>query len=313
MYDIILSDDTSSWPWQAYFNLPMIPLALMLSRTTLSSSIAPFFLAWPMSRPVSNTLLKYPLDASLSTELPPLFTWPPSPTMFLLVVLPLTKAIYANCLTRLTHYVLSTKARPSAPIVLRGRQRRNGPLRDMVWQIRLGGEPVAAGRAPAVVAGPRADAAVAVQPDDAAAAANANAERDAANANAAENIIHVTTVSLGRLVGGALIIPPIASFTGSLLLRLSHRIPLLRAFLGVRPPLRSIPNWDAQWFPLGMSQDKWNGLGPWMQMLKRIRLSADYLARGSTLWAMADPVWWRNSLGLGLFVVVRALVKCHHI
>lgn len=300
MWDIILSDDTSVWPWQAYLNLPAIPFVLMLSRTSLSSTIGPFFLTLPMSKPLSSALLRYPIDSSLSVDLPPLFTWPPSPTMFILAVLPITKMIYANLLSRLTHYVLRTQPRPPAPVEHIGR-RRNGPLRDLVWQIRFGGPaPAAAG----AIAPRIEEAAPVLNANEQAAVANAEAERDAGNANAAENIIHVTTVSLGRVVGGALIIPPIASFTGSLLLRLSHGFPLLKAFLGVKPPMRALPDWDA-WYHTGLQRLRWHNLGTWMQVLHRMRLQADYFARGSTLWSIADPVWWRNSLGLGLFVVVR--------
>jgi hypothetical protein len=56
---------------------------------------------------------------------------------------------------------------------------------------------------------------------------------------AAENTIRVSGTSLGRLIGGALIIPRIPSLMGSLLFWLSKHSVLLRKFLAVRPPLRA--------------------------------------------------------------------------
>jgi hypothetical protein len=62
------------------------------------------------------------------------------------------------------------------------------------------------------------------------------AERDpeAAAVQAAEQLIEINATSLGRRVGGALLIPVISSMMGSILLRLSKQSYLLRMFLGLR-------------------------------------------------------------------------------
>ncbi|KAI6115000.1 hypothetical protein EV401DRAFT_1978059, partial [Pisolithus croceorrhizus] len=129
---------------------------------------------------------------------------------------------------------------------------------------------------------------------------------------AAENTIRVSGTSLGRLIGGALIIPRISSFMGSLLLRLSKHSEILRKVLAVRPPLR--PGVVPPAIPRTLFNGKtWSEMG----LLKRIGyvgyLGLTVAWRGTMTWAECDPVWWRNSLGLGLFVMAKDCVHLLHL
>ncbi len=55
--------------------------------------------------------------------------------------------------------------------------------------------------------------------------------------------IRVTGASLGRLIGGALLMPSIARMMGSMLLHISHVVPLLRTIIApLPPPLPLLPS-----------------------------------------------------------------------
>lgn len=131
--------------------------------------------------------------------------------------------------------------------------------------------------------------------------ANANAPQPNANPNAnpnpnpngdavalaAADVIHVTGSSLGRLVGGALVLPRISSFMGSLLFRLSTRSTLLRRFLAVRPSMRELPPALGPWsYP-----ENWTQLSPVRQIGVAAQLVLSVAWRGTRTWAECDPVW----------------------
>jgi hypothetical protein len=122
--------------------------------------------------------------------------------------------------------------------------------------------------------------------------ANPNADENANRAVAAEDVIQVTGSSLGRLVGGALILPTISSIMGSFLFRLSHYSPLLRRFLAVRPSVKDIPP------PLGpwSYSDNWNKLGPLRQVGVAAQLVLSVAWRGTRTWTECDPVWYAASV-----------------
>lgn len=107
---------------------------------------------------------------------------------------------------------------------------------------------------------------------------------------AAARAIRATGASLGRLVGGALLMPSIARVMGSILLHISHVVPLIRTIIAPLPP--SIP-------PAPHS------LGPISTLFGLLSTSQE--------WATSDPVWWRNTLGLGIFLVVKDGLKLLHL
>jgi hypothetical protein len=115
---------------------------------------------------------------------------------------------------------------------------------------------------------------------------NANANVDLALA--AEDVIQVTGSSLGRLIGGALILPTISAFMGSLLFRLSHHSTLLRRFLRVRPSMIDVPPPLGPWsYP-----DNWTKLSPMRQIGVAARLVLTVAWRGTRTWSECDPVWY---------------------
>ena len=109
---------------------------------------------------------------------------------------------------------------------------------------------------------------------------------DAALALAANEVINITGASLGRLVGGALILPTISSYMGSLLLRLSTRSTLLRRFLAIRP-ISHLPPALGAW----SYSKNWNGLSPLKQIGVTAKLVFSVVWRGTRTWADSDPVW----------------------
>lgn len=243
MFDLILTDDPVNWPWSAYINLPLLPLSLVLSRFQKSSSslVIPLLMSWFPSAPVgepARRLYEYwskPDNAQRLARFPfvsgsdsngSIKMWPPPPVLFALIGVPFVKALYRRTYTWAYWKVLKV------PLPVRNDVRRNGlRLNEGPLVIRIlanvdgGGEGDDQGGHiegqpnPAAPAGPGVDA---------------EGDPEAAAVQAAEQLIEINATSLGRRVGGALLIPAISNMMGSILLRLSKRSYLLRMFLGVR-------------------------------------------------------------------------------
>ncbi|KAF8626034.1 hypothetical protein AX15_005124 [Amanita polypyramis BW_CC] len=154
----------------------------------------------------------------------------------------------------------------------------------------------------------------------------------AAVVEAAEQQIEVNTTSLGRQIGGTLLIPAISSWMGSLLFRLSRHSKLLREFLGVKlsalSPLDRSSTWGRRGVeggipsgfllfpppPLGpWSYGSWDGMDLLQKLKLAIKLTLSAAWGGTRTWAESDPVWWRNSIGLGLFVVGKDCLQLLHL
>ncbi|GJE92950.1 hypothetical protein PsYK624_091090 [Phanerochaete sordida] len=297
MFDLLLTDDPTNWPWHAFINLPLIPVSLIAARTKYFDTIPifPLYLAWTTS-PVAQTigdkirladLDKYPEQA--------LLRWPPSPIMVTLF-LPVVTRVYRRLMHHLRNWVLGPQ--PAHDL----------PLRRIELALNEGG--------PALHVRIAADL---NQPEDArhdgAAPADADADADAAAdpladpAVAAEQTVRVTGTSLGRFIGGALAIPKLSSWMGGMLLSLSRHSGLLRRFLGVRPPLRfgaSSPR--VLYGAAGAAQG-----GLLRQLGTNLRVMMNIIAGGTKVWAEADPVWWRNTIGLGIFVFAKDCLSLLHI
>lgn len=266
-FDLILTEDPTNWPWHAYLNLPLIPFSLVLSRTSLwrsaVSPIVPMFLAWPTTLPVrekrlnTQTWLQLQRAAPPALPLPSLMSWPPAPIVAT-ILLPVIQAVYRRLFSRFHHWVLNSEpsSEPSTPIF---------PWR---LEIRFG--------------------------QDAEDAANDDAREEENRANeqnregegnqdpvaAAERFQSVSSASVGRFIGGALLIPRISSVMGSLLFRLSKRSDLLRRFLAIRPPLK----------------DRLDGfgtveVGSVSDLNQAAKAAFRVLIGGTRTWTEADPVW----------------------
>ena len=159
-------------------------------------------------------------------------------------------------------------------------------------------------------------------------AANQDQDPDAAAVAAAEQLIEINASSLGRRVGGALMIPAISSAMGTLLFRLSKHSSLLRQFLGIRIGMGSkkFPPLPPPVMELFGPEGEWEGAGLVKQFVMGCRMGMAALWGGTRTWAESDPIWWgslrfllrslvdlfishrwRNTVGLGLFIAVRHL------
>jgi len=89
-----------------------------------------------------------------------------------------------------------------------------------------------------------------------------------------EEIIHISGTTLGRFFIGTLLLPTVSKAMGSILKLVSSGSPLLRTALGIKPRSFGIMR-------MGVYRT----------------------------WEDVDPVWWRNLVGLSLFVVGKDAIK----
>jgi hypothetical protein len=293
MFDLLLTDDPVNWPWTAFFNLPTLTLSLIGSRfhTVTLPSLIPILFAWPLSTPVgtrSRLLDHYWTDLDNARELSLTYgqsspVWPPSPAVFAFFVVPLTRMIYNHCFSYLQYRVLGARPTPPATRGGVGWQINDGFL------IRIRANVANENPLPAQQ---RQQQAQLPEPQlllpAPGAEVQAEQEPNAAAVAAAEQLISFDASSLGRRIGGALLIPAISNMMGSFLHQLSKRSTLLRRFLGVRPPLSGLlPP------PLGpyTYASNWRNLNLVQQLGLSIRLVMHATWNGTRTWAEADPVW----------------------
>ncbi|KAI0651227.1 hypothetical protein C8Q79DRAFT_996738 [Trametes meyenii] len=316
MYDLLLSDDISKWPWHAFIHLPIIPLSLILSRTRLFPTfpLVPLLLSWSTSPPVSPSrslsltdLFRAPSSASASASaypLVPALNWPPTPLMTL-VLFPLVRSLYQHAYRRFGSWIIGSKP----PII--------GGFRRVVWaldeevpvfRMRLGAD---------IVMNRRNDPALNGNADgnNGAPAPNANGEGEGdaghppRRADADDPLfVNVTLGTIGRFIGGALLLPSIANHMGALLFSLARHSPLLRAFLAIR---ERAPLPPARLELFGKPAD--SALGFFQQAGRSATVAVNVLCGGTPTWNAHDPVWWRNAVGLGLFVVARDCAQLLHL
>ena len=310
MFDTLLTDDPSNWPWTAFINLPLLPLSLILSRfhsTNELSPIIPILLVWPPTYPAgerSGRLQDYWKKNENSLRLGSLFSntpsptrsWPPSPVLFSLFGLPIIRMIYRSCYAHLYYKLMGTRL----AVATRDRNRRGLRFEEGPFVIRIRANVQEEGQQqdqqqqqPQAQVDPQQQQQQPQMVDQAAEeiAANQDQNPDAAAAAAAEQLIEINASSLGRRVGGALMIPAISSAMGSLLFRLSKHSPLLREFLGIRMGMAS------KKFPLPppameLFGPEWEGAGLVKQFMMGCRMGMAALWGGTRIWAETDPVWW---------------------
>ncbi|KAJ4480929.1 hypothetical protein J3R30DRAFT_2380835 [Lentinula aciculospora] len=303
VYDAFLKDDMTRWPWNAYINLPLIPIFLVASRFDTRFGFLPIvsaFLEWPN---LYDRGLRSPTAVEWNTK----NVFPPSPYTVGFILLPLARLLYNKALKRVTNWILGARI----PTV-------DGEDENALMVVRVRG---AAGDAD--------------QLDGEEAANQRRLEEPVAEHNPADQTITIYASPLGRKLAGALLVPMIARHMGNMLLRLASKQGVfaryLRQILAVGP--RSGPNrswWDTNSLSLSSSSG-WKGspglsvgignyrwsfdksestiLGsdvPWKDVLRA-------LWGGSRAWAEFDPIWWRNTLGFGLFVVAKDALNLLHL
>ncbi|CAA7262178.1 unnamed protein product [Cyclocybe aegerita] len=326
MFDLILTDDPINWTWSAYINLPLLPISLILSRFTsgTSSMVIPSLLVWPPAPPVgerSRRLFEYwskPENSSrIRDGLLPKYYWPPPPILFGVVGVPIVRSIYRHCFGNLYYKLLGTPMPTQRRGARPGLRFNEGPLIIRIRAVDDEGHEIGQDEED----GHPADEAPAPPAQDGAAAGgqDANADPNAAAVQAAEQLIEINASSLGRRIGGALIIPAIASTMGTLLFRLSRRSSLLRAFLGLRgrkaTGLLPLPPWGRlALFPEEKELNMpWKQLSVFQQTRVGLKILVSAFLGGSRTWVDSDPVWWRNAVGFGLFVVAKDCIHLLHL
>lgn len=383
LFDVLLTENPTRWPWHAWINFPLVPLTLIASRTPLvlwtTSPLVPLLFSWPSTTPVSatNATAAAAATALRFTPARPQL-WPPPPVL-VCALFPSVRALYTRLRRRVTNALVPpSPARPPQPQQQQpqdqprqaqqqqqgGREAGGGPQRfglqirehfdlQIRAHIRVGPavDPPAPAPAPAAAGGDANEAAneqqappdqdepqpeqpqqpepqqPQPQPQEQAADPPAAAMNEEDFAAAAARTIRLTTASFGRLVGGALVMPTVARVMGAALLRLSHVIPLVRAIIAPREQVPAAPMPAAAVGLLGL----WNNLqrsrlfGGWRgeQQQQQIVLGGAGALGGKVLsglflttsqeWAMSDPVWWRNVLGLAVFLVVKDGLKILHL
>ncbi len=305
MYNVLLTDDPNNWPWHAFVQLPIIPFSLILSRTRLFDTfpLVPLFLTWSSSPPVrtpaaASSVWTWPRTAQAYHT--PAISWPPTPFMAM-VLLPFIRMAYRRWFDRLTKYVMGTQGDGAGAAAERD---HGGPIRRVIWalnengpaplRVRIGANIQQAGGAQG-------------RNNDGDNGGNGNGDggegEDAQDdpAAVAERTLHVSTSSIGRFIGGALLIPTISSRMGGLLFRLAGHSSLLRAFLAIkdRPAPGAAPPSPLRLFGPGGA-----GGGLWKQAGAGLVAVVNIMFGGTPVWNAQDPVWWRNAVGLGVFVFV---------
>ncbi|KAF8064039.1 hypothetical protein FPV67DRAFT_1628958 [Lyophyllum atratum] len=311
MFDLLITSNPSNWPWTTFINLPSIPLSLIAGRfqsAALIPTLVPILLVWPpaplVRSPSSNTDLRM---SNLQAPRDTLWTWPPTPAVFGFLIVPLVRMVYRRVWARVQTWVLGAQP-PSARLGGAGaRGNVNWDGWPVVIRIRAnvvaedGQQPPQPQQEDGVgVQAPQAENAAPPPPGE---GGDADVpEQDQALA-AAEQHISISASSLGRRVGGALLLPYISNRMGALLLALSRHSDLLRRFLAVRPT------------PLGVAGQggRWGGWGGVERVRRALGMVWRASWRGTRAWAEADPVWWRNAVGLGLFVVAKDCVELLHL
>lgn len=104
---------------------------------------------------------------------------------------------------------------------------------------------------------------------------------------AAERTIRVTSASLGRFIGGALLIPKISNLMGNILFRLSKHSFLLRHFLAIRPPRMGPPEVFGKWF----DSQPWSRMTAARQIGVGMHMALSVMCGGTKTFAECDPVW----------------------
>ncbi|KAG6866319.1 hypothetical protein C0991_005786 [Blastosporella zonata] len=318
MHALLLTDEPENWRWTTFINLPSIPFALILSRfqpPRLLPSIIPILLLWPPIPPIhvrevisSDASKSFTPSSFLPADLrirrplsETLWSWPPTPALFGFFVVPFVRYVYKKAWRRLQIRVLG-----AAPASVRNRGE------DVVWDgwpivIRVRGGAEEADPAQQQQGQQQQDQ---VQAEPVVAAEGPEPPQDQLPENglpaleAAEQTITLMRSSLGRRVGGALLVPYISSRMGALLLYFSKYSAILRRILAVRPPLQDIT---------ALVSGRAPPPGLMGQLQKTLTTVWQSTMRGSQVWAEADPVWWRNAIGLGLFVVVKDAIELLHL
>ncbi|KAK7473279.1 hypothetical protein VKT23_001376 [Stygiomarasmius scandens] len=288
LFDLLLTKDSSNWPARYFILFPALSIRTMSRSMTGFGSFTPMFFWWPSMPPAAvrqhlmseSNLIRNVTVASSSTSSLSRSTWPPSLSRFGWIVLA-SNMIYSRVFSRFSHWVLGTKPDPPP-------RRRRGLINLLTFGLFGRREEE---RNPAGEGQVQAQGQAQEEP---------NPGEGDVNFNLLEALTKVGEFSV--LLGLAK--PAIAKGMGHLLFLASTRSRILRDLLGIRhtssiqtlmsmnvPSPRLVPTlldpeMDNTWY--------------WRYFTEQ---AIDNI----------DPVWIRNSIGLGIFVVIKDLLHLFHL
>ncbi|GAA5827782.1 hypothetical protein JCM11251_007672 [Rhodosporidiobolus azoricus] len=313
-------------PWRYWLNLPIIPFALILSRTPLVDSLLPFL---PLTL-VLSTHTTSPRSILLSLSDPLglddlTLRYPPSPTLTV-CLLPWLRLFYLRLRMKVFNAVLGKKkkyrglagvfeeaAEDELTAVDINDPERREPLELVAaLEVEVEDGPARTGEARAQRRSGQQDEAADAEAAPAAAAAAGAEEPDAqAQALPLTSRLRVGFGRLTSLILGALIFPALSSMAGSALFWLACRnssakpLRLLRRILGVTAVAAATRGVGAGGFGMG-GAGILGGRGG-TSWLRSLILSPSSSGRGMS--PLVDPVWVRNSIGAGLVLLLRDAVE----
>ncbi|MCO5598690.1 hypothetical protein L7F22_052788 [Adiantum nelumboides] len=323
------------WPWHYYLDIPIIPFALVFSRFRVldySLTYIPTMVLWPIMMFHMPYLTDYTGyytslrrgmtrrrwdDASYRSNsqylVSPGRTYPPSPGLTILLV-PWVRAAYIMLKYRITRKVLA----PFSRRVTTNGNGRNETGRRQTRLIVIGED--------APVEGLDQDGTVNVDE-------NGNPRELPPGAEAIENdrTVYVSAQSLARLIIGALSGPLIANLMGKLLAKAASYSNFLRRFLGMdsflpprygsRNPTRSATPSATQSTPLGRlfstgsifpkPSDEDFSTQSTASVVHEVSDGMTWFRTTGTFDDL-DPVWFRNAIGAGIFIVIKDIVQLRY-
>ncbi|KAJ7057992.1 hypothetical protein C8F01DRAFT_1149087 [Mycena amicta] len=109
MFELLLTNERSSWPLVAKLNIVMIPASLILARLGYAHPLSAILATWPAfaftyPTPSSTSTSQFQLRRPDEPTIPA--PWPPSPLIFGFVLLPICRRFYKYYFTRFSRWVL---------------------------------------------------------------------------------------------------------------------------------------------------------------------------------------------------------------
>ncbi|KAJ6594471.1 hypothetical protein B0H19DRAFT_1095659 [Mycena capillaripes] len=283
MFDLLMIKESKHLLRSLSIVVPTIPFRLLLPGT-LPKWIIPFYLCFPIIfQGITELGVFEQLDSlsEVSTSHATISTWPPSPALLGLVIVPLIRPIYNRLFSHFSTWVLG------APPPHRQRrylsERLGARARGLFNPRTLFG--FGARRAPRPVVPPAAPPNLDVEDPDPPPLLLADQVIQKDQSSLSHDVLHaVCSIAVPRLLGTWL--RAAAGYS-------SH----LQCILGLRTGSPVVlhayeyPNWTAM-------------------TLRHRALAVSQTVGGlllgcSWVWGDVDPVWWRNSLGYGIFVLAK--------
>ncbi|KAJ6538884.1 hypothetical protein DFH09DRAFT_1176511 [Mycena vulgaris] len=274
MFSLLLTDKPSNFLRSLFIVVPTIPFRLLLPGTMPKWIILLYLSIPPILHAMIDLGTLMPLDnqPGLDSQLKVsnatrhmVSTWPPSPALLGLAIVPLIRPVYNRLFSRFQVWVLGSSPphrsrryltdRMRGALTFGARRRPPPPTIDL-----QDGDPM-----PIVIA---------------------------------DQIIQKDQSSCTHDVLHAILIVGVPRLFGNLLLAASGYSPYLRRFLGLRPP-PTLPRDVYTYYP------NWVGMTVQQRTFTASKAVGGLLLGGSWIWADMDPVWWRNSLGYGLFIIAK--------